>query len=148
MEPIRYVDRLNALYRSQGFRPYQWSVYDTAPLTPLSKPLNQCRVSLLTSGGVSHQDLTPFNPMARNDLRLDAVAHDTPAQCFVINDAYYNHQDADRDINCIFPLKRLRARLTRFSSGRFCVTRCAPWNQSKREVRSSIWPTNGAKPLI
>jgi D-proline reductase (dithiol) PrdB len=108
MEPIRYVERLNAFYRSQGFPPYQWSVYDTAPLTSLPKPLPRCRVALLTSGGVSCQNMPPFNPLARNDLRVDAIPQDTPADFFVINDAYYNHQDADRDINCIFPLERLR----------------------------------------
>ncbi|MGE0680409.1 MAG: glycine/sarcosine/betaine reductase selenoprotein B family protein [Candidatus Binatia bacterium] len=108
MEPIRYVERLNAFYRSQGFSPYKWSVYDTAPLTPLTKPLSQCRVSLLTSGGVSCQNVPPFNPLARNDLRVDAIPQETPADFFVITDAYYNHQDADRDINCIFPLERLR----------------------------------------
>jgi D-proline reductase (dithiol) PrdB len=108
MEPIRYADRLNAFYRSQGFPPYQWSVYETAPLTPLTKPLSQCRVALLTSGGVSCKSMPPFNPLARNDLRVDAIPHETPADYFVIHDAYYNHQDADRDINCIFPLERLR----------------------------------------
>ena len=52
MEPIRYVARLNAFYRSQGFPPYKWSVYETAPLTPLTKSLSQCRVALLISGGM------------------------------------------------------------------------------------------------
>jgi len=107
MEPIRYGERLNAFYRSQGFPPYQWSVYETAPLAPLTKPLRQCRVALLTSGGVSCKNTPPFNPLARNDLRVDAIPQETPADFFVINDAYYNHQDADRDINCIFPLERL-----------------------------------------
>lgn len=108
MEPIRYVDRLNAFYRSQGFPPYKWSVYEAAPLTPLTKPLSQCRVALLTSGGVSCKSMPPFNPLARNDLRVDAIPEETPADFFLINDAYYNHQDADRDINCILPLERLR----------------------------------------
>ena len=50
----------------------------------------------------------PSIPQARNDLRLDAVANDTAADFFVISDDYYNHSDADRDINCIFPIERLR----------------------------------------
>lgn len=108
MEPIHYADRLNAFYRSQGFPPYRWSVYKTAPLTTLTKPLSQCHVALLTSGGVSCKHTPLFNPLARNDLRVDAIPQDTPADFFAINDAYYNHQDADRDINCIFPLERLR----------------------------------------
>jgi D-proline reductase (dithiol) PrdB len=108
VEPIAYVARLNELYRSQGFPPYQWSVNETAPLTRLAKPLSQCRVALLTSGGVSRKDAAPFNPQARNDLRLDPVPGETDSGFFQIHDDYYNHGDAERDINCIFPLERLR----------------------------------------
>jgi D-proline reductase (dithiol) PrdB len=108
MEPIAYVARLNEFYRSQGFPAYQWTINESAPLTPLAKPLSECRVAMLTSGGVSRKDTPPFHPQARNDLRLDAVDRDTAADFFVISDDYYNHSDADRDINCIFPIERLR----------------------------------------
>lgn len=108
MEPIAYVKRLNAHYQSQGFKPYQWSVYESAPLSALAKPLARCRVALLTSGGISHRDARPFNPQARNDLRLDPIAADTRGELLVINDDYYIHRDADRDVNCIFPIDRLR----------------------------------------
>ena len=108
MDPIAYVDHLNQFYRSQGFPAYQWTINDSAPLTPMSKPLSACRVAMLTSGGVSRKDTHPFNPQARNDLRLDAVASDTAADFFVISDDYYNHADAERDINCIFPIERMR----------------------------------------
>jgi D-proline reductase (dithiol) PrdB len=108
MEPIRYVERLNSFYQSHGFPAYRWTVNHAAPLMPLRRPLAQCRVALLTSGGVSRKDGPPFNPLARNDLRLDAIASDTVADFFQIHDDYYNHQDADRDVNCIFPLDRLR----------------------------------------
>lgn len=108
MEPIAYVSRLNEFYRSQGFPVYNWTINKGAPLTPLSKPLACCRVAMLTSGGVSRKDTAPFNPQARNDLRLDVIDKETPAQFFAINDSYYNHIDADRDINCIFPIERLR----------------------------------------
>jgi D-proline reductase (dithiol) PrdB len=108
MEPIRYVDRLNEFYRSQGFPPYAWTVNDDAPLTPLGKPLAQCRVSMLTAGGVSRRATTPWNPNARNDLRLDEIGSDAPSDDFQIHDAYYDHKDADRDLNCLFPIDRLR----------------------------------------
>jgi len=62
---------------------------------------------MLTSGGVSRKDAATFNAQARNDLRIDAVDRDTSPHFFAINDDYYNHADADRDINCIFPIERL-----------------------------------------
>jgi D-proline reductase (dithiol) PrdB len=49
-----------------------------------------------------------FNPDARNDHRLDAIDHNVDATDFQIHDSYYNHSDADHDINCIFPIERLR----------------------------------------
>ena len=107
-EPIRYVDRLNEFYRSQGFPAYVWMVNEDAPLTPLAKPLAQCRVSMLTAGGVSRCAAPPWNPNARNDLRLDEIASDAPSDDFQIHDAYYDHSDADRDLNCLFPIDRLR----------------------------------------
>jgi D-proline reductase (dithiol) PrdB len=108
MDAIAYVARLNEFYRSQRFPEYKWTINESAPLAPLNKPLAGCRVAMLTSGGVSRKDAPPFNPQARNDLRLDAVDGDSSPQLFTINDDYYNHGDADRDINCIFPLERLR----------------------------------------
>jgi D-proline reductase (dithiol) PrdB len=53
-------------------------------------------------------DAQPFNPLARNDLRVDAIESAVSPRCLVINDGYYSHRDADRDINCIFPIERLR----------------------------------------
>ena len=108
MEPIRYVERLSRFYKSQGFPAYNWTVNETAPLTPLRKPLDQCRVSMLTAGGVSRCEAPAFNPQARNDLRLDEVASDSPSDDFQIHDDYYDHRDADQDLNCLFPIDRLR----------------------------------------
>lgn len=108
MKPIAYVERLNQFYRSQGFPPYKWTVNGTAPLTRPTKPLARSKVAMLTSGGVSCKTAPPFNPQARNDLRLDTVPSDTSPDFFAINDAYYNHSDADRDINCVFPIERMR----------------------------------------
>jgi D-proline reductase (dithiol) PrdB len=107
-EPIRYVEVLNNHYRSQGFEPYRWTVNEEAPRTPLRKPLAECRVSMLTAGGVSRRAAEPWNPQARNDLRLDEIDREAPSDDFQIHDAYYDHRDADRDLNCVFPVDRLR----------------------------------------
>ena len=108
MEPIRYVDALNEKYGAMGFPPYQWSDNDTAPWTPLAKPLSGCTVAMLVSGGISHCAAMPFDPDARNDHRVDAVDPGTPTDQYQIHDSYYDHTDAGRDLNCIFPVDRLR----------------------------------------
>jgi len=107
-EPIRYVEGLAAYYGSMGHPAYQWSVYEDAPWHALSKPVSECRVTMLTSGGISLCAMPGFDPMARNDHRLDQIPVDSDAEDFQIHDSYYDHRDADRDINCQFPIDRLR----------------------------------------
>lgn len=107
-EPVKYVDALAEHYGSMGFPPYQWTVNDSAPLTPLTKPLRDCRIALLTSGGISRACDAPWNPDARNEFRLDEIPADTAADGFQIHDSYYDHTDAEQDINTVFPIERLR----------------------------------------
>lgn len=106
--PIDYVPRLDEKYQSLGFPSYRWTIHTAAPLAALRKPLRECTVSMLTSGGVSRRGAPPFDPDARNDLRLDAIARDAPTHDFQIHDNYYDDRDAALDLNCIFPIDRLR----------------------------------------
>ena len=108
MKPIRYIDLIDQRYQSKGYPPYDWSEYDDAPLTRLRKPLGECTVSLLTSGGVSHESTEPFNPIAKNDFRLDEIDPLAKGSEFDVNDDYYDTRDAGRDLNVLFPLERLQ----------------------------------------
>ena len=108
MQPVNYVQALNKRYGAMGFPAYQWTINQTAPLTRLTRPIAQSCVTLLTSGGISHCSMPGFDPDARNDHRLDEVADDVDSADFEINDSYYNHQDAEADLNCVFPIDRLR----------------------------------------
>ena len=63
---------------------------------------------MLTSGGISRCAAAPWNASARNDLRLDEIERDAPSKDFQIHDDYYDHRDADVDLNCAFPIDRLR----------------------------------------
>jgi D-proline reductase (dithiol) PrdB len=63
---------------------------------------------MLTSGGISRRDAPPWNPQARNDLRLDAIASDAASDDFQVHDDYYDHRAVRQDLNCMFPIDRLR----------------------------------------
>jgi D-proline reductase (dithiol) PrdB len=108
MEPVRYVDLLNRRYRQQGFPPYEWTVNTDASLTTPTRSLAESTVAMLTSGGVSHCSMPAWNPDARNDFRLDAVDPSASAPDFRVNDSYYDTADASIDVNCVFPVDRLR----------------------------------------
>ena len=90
----------------------------SAPFTTLQKPLSDCTVTLLTSGGISQCAAAPWDPMSRNDHRLDAIPEDVATTDFQIHDAYYDHRDAEKDINCQFPIDRLRELVAQGMVGR------------------------------
>lgn len=47
---VRYIDRTREYYEAQGFeRPYRWAAHEEAPFTPLSRPLSESVVALITS---------------------------------------------------------------------------------------------------
>jgi D-proline reductase (dithiol) PrdB len=77
--------------------------------TPLNKPLSEAVVTLVTTGGVhlkSHQPFDIANPHGDPSLRV--IPTDIDTTHLTITHSHYNHVDADRDINCMFPLDRLR----------------------------------------
>ena len=93
MEPIKYVDELNAHYGSLGFPPYRWTINETAPLHLIEKPVSASVVSILASGGISQCSMPAFDPNARNDHRLDAIAEGEVievGQSVEVVDAYDN----------------------------------------------------------
>lgn len=108
MARIEYVTCLNKSYQSQGFPEYGWSVYDSTPFVPLSKPLNQSKVALISSGGIFMEGQEPFNGWAVNDFSLRVIPIDTPFARLRLNQNYFDHRDAVKDYNCVFPIQRLQ----------------------------------------
>ena len=54
--PVPYMYRTRTYYQALGYeRPYRWAQYVDVPFTPLSKPLADCRVAIITTAA-------PFQP--------------------------------------------------------------------------------------
>ncbi|MFH2131610.1 MAG: glycine/sarcosine/betaine reductase selenoprotein B family protein [bacterium] len=107
MAQIEYITSLNDMYQSQGFPPYQWSEFETSPWTPVSKPLAEMVVSLISSAGISRDNQEPFDPWAVNDLSFRQIPIDTPFEQLTLRHNYFDHRDAVTDLNCVFPTRRL-----------------------------------------
>jgi D-proline reductase (dithiol) PrdB len=77
--------------------------------TPLTKPLSECVVALFTTGGVHLKSDQPYdiaNP--HGDWTFREIPTDVATSALMVTHSHYSHVDADRDINCMFPLDRLR----------------------------------------
>ncbi len=79
------------------------------PWTPMSKPLSDCRISLVTTGGLHLKTDQPFD---MDDPQGDPTFRVIPANArqadLAITHNYYDHADADRDFNLLLPLDRVR----------------------------------------
>jgi len=75
----------------------------------LGKPLSALRVALGTSGGVYEQGTHSFDMVSRaGDDSVRWIAGTTRTADLRFAHDHYDHSDADRDPNCMFPLDRLR----------------------------------------
>jgi len=108
MSRIEYVGCLDRQYQSQGFPPYKWSQFDSSPWTPFKKPLNESSIALISSAGIFRDDQEPFDPWAVNDLSFREIPVDTPFERLKLRHNYFDHRDALKDLNCVFPVHRLK----------------------------------------
>lgn len=81
-------------------------VNSSIPWAPLRKPLSECRVVLVSTGGVHLNSDRPFN--LNGDATFRVIPKRAAAVDLAISHQAYDRTDALRDINLVFPLERLR----------------------------------------
>ncbi len=105
--PADYLAETKRLYDSLGYDAYRWAERpDPPPFTPLTKPLSDCRVLLIGSGGVYRRGQIAFH--TQDDTSVRRIPVDTPTEELRTAHFAYDQADARTDPNCVFPLDRLR----------------------------------------
>jgi D-proline reductase (dithiol) PrdB len=79
------------------------------PWALFSKDLSESRVALVTTAGVHLRTQPPYDMVDKEgDPTFRAIPSHTPPADLMITHNYYDHKDADRDINVVLPMERLR----------------------------------------
>lgn len=79
------------------------------PWTPVAKALDRSTIAIVTTAGVHHNDQEPFDMNDREgDPSYRTIDPGRPFPDLMITHDYYDHTDADKDINIVFPAERLR----------------------------------------
>jgi D-proline reductase (dithiol) PrdB len=95
------ADRFTAAYEPQRSDDVSWA--------SMTKPLASSRIALVTTAGVHHRDQKPFDMKDPDgDPSYRVIDAGRPSDSLMITHDYYDHSDADRDLNVVFPLERLR----------------------------------------
>ena len=79
------------------------------PWAPVTTTLENSKIAVVTTAGVHHKDQEPFNMKDRDgDPSYRIIDVTRPLSSVMITHDYYDHSDADRDINIVFPIERLK----------------------------------------
>lgn len=91
---------------------YPGSMIDTVdfvPLAPLRKPLSECRLTFISTSGVQPTGTLPFDTVHPvGDYTFRRVPSSSRVEDLEIHQLKYPTAGADRDLNVIFPIERLR----------------------------------------
>jgi D-proline reductase (dithiol) PrdB len=104
--PVDYIERTRDQYSALGYPPYQWVVNSAPPpWTELDKPLVQCRVGLIGSGGIYQTGQVAFH--YRDDLSVRIIDTRAPTSALRATHFAYDLTDARSDPNVVFPIDTL-----------------------------------------
>ena len=82
--------------------------YGPPPWTPFTKPLASCTVALVTTAGIHLKTDEPFDMADKDgDPSFRVIPRETVLDQLCITHDYYDHRDADKDLNIVLPLTRL-----------------------------------------
>lgn len=105
--PVAYIARITEKYASLGYPPYHWVVNDEPPpWQPLPKPLSECRLGLIASGGIYITGQVAFH--YKDDTTFRVIPRDVDTADLRATHFAYDLTDARRDINVVFPIDTLR----------------------------------------
>lgn len=141
-EPISYMANIRERYNSLGYKPYRWYHAEEPPaLTPLKKPLSECRVGVLsTSGAYAVGQIAYFY---KDDTSIREIPKDTPTENIHFSHITENYLVGPRkDPNCIFPIDALRAAESDGTIGELApsLLSCMGGVYSQRRVREETIP--------
>jgi D-proline reductase (dithiol) PrdB len=94
-----------------ALRFYRWRQIDPVPCAPLAKPVEQCRVALVSTGGLVAPGQAPFDKSVKGgDFSYRVLPADTPVQALIEThrSEAFDPRGIAADRNLAFPLDRLR----------------------------------------
>jgi D-proline reductase (dithiol) PrdB len=88
---------------------FEFRTFHNTPITALPKPLKECKLVLITTGGLHLKTDIPFNmKIFDGDCSYRLLPGDVKHEDLIISHKWYNHKFINADLNCVFPIDRMR----------------------------------------
>ena len=105
--PVDYIARTREQYDALGYESYQWvEVQAAAPMAPLKKPLSECKLGLVASGGIYASGQIAFH--FKDDISYRQIDIEAPTSTLRATHFAYDLTDARADPNVVFPVDTLK----------------------------------------
>ena len=111
--PVPYMQRTRDYYVALGFGAYRWAHFTEVPFTPLSKPLAQSRLALITTAAPYQPDKGDQGPGAKYNAaakfyKVYADSTDAIPDLRISHVGYDRKHTTAEDPNTWFPLRQLQ----------------------------------------
>ena len=106
-EPVPYITRITEKYARLGYPGYNWVTnQDPPPWQPMQKPLSECRLGLIASGGIYITGQVAFH--YKDDTTCRVIPTDVKTTDLRTTHFAYDLTAARQDPNVVFPIDPLR----------------------------------------
>ncbi len=119
-------------------RPLELSRY-CVPFTPFTGELAEASICLVSTAAVRHRDDRPFD--TDGDVTWREISGDAAAKDLRYDDTHYDHACVDADLNCVFPIDRVRELAAERRVGGLTARHFSlGFSQAMRELRERTIP--------
>ena len=146
LPPVDHIRRTRDQYAALGYPPYGWvNNPEPPPFVPLAKPLSECRLGLVSSGGVYQAGQVAFH--YKDDISLRVINTADDVSTLRATHFAYDLTDARRDPNVVLPVNALKTLQQSGALGELAANAYTFMGgiYSARKVREKIAPELAAR---
>ena len=129
-DSVRYMERSRDYYKAHGYEsPYRWAHYDSVPFTGLTKPLNECTVTIVTTAMPDASFSGDADVLYRGDMRH-------PPKSFYTDERFWDKEATHTDdVDSFFPIRELNRLAGEGTIGHLAAHYyCVPTEYSQRRT--------------
>ena len=107
---VSYIDRTREFYGAQGYdKPYAWATHDGAPFTPLSRPLSESRVTVVTTASEWRNQEVKDGVLRGAKQVWSGTTAEPPERLFTDDLAWDKGATHTEDVESFLPIRALAA---------------------------------------
>ncbi|BAN01574.1 glycine/sarcosine/betaine reductase selenoprotein B family protein [Ilumatobacter coccineus] len=105
---VSYIDKSREYYAAHGYeQPYRWAAFDEVPFAPLTRPLAESNVAVVTTSFLHHHD-SHFGAPATDKQVYSYPVADVPDRMFTDDLSWDKGETHTNDTESFLPLRTLQ----------------------------------------